>query len=338
MPRMLDLIRDSQVPSNLMQSAARDRFRAARRDDRNSRLSRASPGVWRAGSPHARSWDEKASLAAASNPATCTDVLTYFISLEICGPIYCPRCREFGGFGRVAERCRGARIAVRGGNAAGQRSHHEFAALLTALQSNPNLRPNELTDVGSRLAAMQSIADSGEKTQSADKEDAHSPRRKRFGSFLKETRRSGVGKTGHFSQSEQFMTMRHRGSRCGSCVAVTALLPDRKRPRSGTSTHTLTGKVLTGRLLRSPQLMQEAGRAGPRGEARQHAAENCQARCQRPDRTCGSRRQGRAVDSDPRRHKAGRAGSARVSEGQRWRSGGFALQKNVLEAVLRQIP
>jgi len=83
-------------------------------------------------------------------------------------------------------------------------------ALLTALPSNPNLRPNELTDVGSRLAAMQSIADSGEKTQSADKEDAHSPATEEvLASFLKENAAEVESeKTGHFSQSEQFMTMR----------------------------------------------------------------------------------------------------------------------------------
>src|SRR5208283_5891963 len=84
MPRMIDLIRNSQVPSNLMQSAARGALSAPPGETIeilvylaiHNKLFGEQARLTLAG------WDEKASLAAATNPKTSPEVLGYFVSLE----------------------------------------------------------------------------------------------------------------------------------------------------------------------------------------------------------------------------------------------------------------
>src|SRR5271157_6024243 len=84
MPRMLDLIRNSQVPVNLMQSAARGSLSVPPAEmieilvylavhhkifGQQARLTLAG-------------WDEKASLTAAQDPATSPEVLAYWTAME----------------------------------------------------------------------------------------------------------------------------------------------------------------------------------------------------------------------------------------------------------------
>ncbi len=77
MPRMIDLIRTSKVPANLMQSAARGSLSVPPMEmieilvhlALHNKLFAQQARLTLAG------WDEKACLSAAQNPATCAEVL-----------------------------------------------------------------------------------------------------------------------------------------------------------------------------------------------------------------------------------------------------------------------
>src|SRR5258708_35935057 len=82
MSQMLDMIRNSQVPSNLMQSAARGALSVTPEETieilvylaLHHKLFGEQARLTLAG------WDEKASLAAAADPKTSAEVLAYFVS------------------------------------------------------------------------------------------------------------------------------------------------------------------------------------------------------------------------------------------------------------------
>jgi hypothetical protein len=158
MPRMLDLIRNSQVPSNLMQSAARGALSVPPGETIEILVYLALHH--KLFGPQARltlaGWDEKASLTAAADPKTSAEVLGYFVSLENLRAGLLPALAENPS---VSEEALDA-LAV-----AGSRSVVEALLtsarvmsspqLLQALQSNANLRPNELAEIGKKLAAWE---------------------------------------------------------------------------------------------------------------------------------------------------------------------------------------
>jgi len=158
MPRMLDLIRTSQVPVNLMQSAARGSLSVPPGEMIEILVYLALHH--KLFGPQARltlaGWDEKASLAAASDPATSAEVLGYFVALENLRPHLLPALLENPA---VTEESLSELAAQ------GTRSVVDVLLtsprimnspiLLKALQSNPSLRPNELTEVGNKLAAFE---------------------------------------------------------------------------------------------------------------------------------------------------------------------------------------
>jgi len=166
MPRMLDLIRNSQVPSNLMQSAARGSLSVPPGEAIEILVYLALHH--KLFGPQARltlaGWDEKASLAAAADPRTSAEVLGYFVSLENLRPCLLPALAENPSVGEEALDT----LAVAG-------SRPVVDALLTsmrvmrsprlvqALQSNASLRPNELAEMGKRLAVLEAspVAESG---------------------------------------------------------------------------------------------------------------------------------------------------------------------------------
>ena len=158
MPRMLDLIRSSQVPVNLMQSAARGSLSVPPAEmieilvylavhhkifGQQARLTLAG-------------WDEKASLAAAHDPTTSPEVLEYWISLENLRPHLLPALVENPSVGEKALSelaGEGTRPVVEVLLASPRVMNSP--GLLKALQSNASLRPNELTEVGNKLAAFE---------------------------------------------------------------------------------------------------------------------------------------------------------------------------------------
>jgi len=158
MPQMLELIRNSQVPSNLMQSAARGSLSVPQGEmieilvylalhhkvfGQQARLTLAG-------------WDEKASLAAASDPATSAEVLGYFTALENLRTQLLPALAENPSVSEPAL----SELATQGTRSVVEvllASHRvtKSQVLLKALQANPNLRPNELAAIGTRLRAFE---------------------------------------------------------------------------------------------------------------------------------------------------------------------------------------
>src|ERR1700704_6070489 len=161
MPRMLDLIRTSQVPSNLMQSAARGAL-AVPPDEMieiliylavHNKLFSEQSRLTLAG------WDEKASRAVAANPATSAEVLGYLSASENLRIALLPQLAENPS---VSEESIDA-LAV-----SGSRSVVEVLLnsprvtnspkLLQALQANPALRPNELEELRKKSASMETTS------------------------------------------------------------------------------------------------------------------------------------------------------------------------------------
>jgi hypothetical protein len=158
MPRMLDLIRNSQVPSNLMQFAARGALLVPPGETieilvylaLHHKLFGDQARLTLAG------WDEKASLAAAADPKTSPEVLGYFVSLENLRTCLLPALAENPSVGEESLN----ELAVLG-------SRPVVEALLTStrvmssprllqtLQSNANLRPNEIAEIGKKPAALE---------------------------------------------------------------------------------------------------------------------------------------------------------------------------------------
>jgi hypothetical protein len=163
---MLDLIRNSQVPSNLMQSASRGALSVSPGETieilvylaLHHKLFGEQARLTLAG------WDENASLAAAADPKTSAEVLGYFVSLKNLRPRLLPALAENLSVGVESL----DELAVSGSRSVVEAlltSTRVMSApqLLQALQSNANLRPNELAEMGKKLAALEAnpIAEPG---------------------------------------------------------------------------------------------------------------------------------------------------------------------------------
>src|ERR1035438_5552844 len=171
MPRMLDLIRSSQVPLNLMQSAARGSLSVPPGEiieilvylALHHKLFGQQASLTLAG------WDEKACLAAAQDTATSAEVLKYWTSTENLRAPLLPALAENAS---VPERSL-QELAWKG-----PRSVVDVlmvsprvmgsAKLLKALCSNASLRPSELSQIADKLGAFEA---SGEAVP-ADEPDA----------------------------------------------------------------------------------------------------------------------------------------------------------------------
>jgi hypothetical protein len=158
MARMLDLIRSSQVPANLMHSAARGSLSVppAEMIEILVYLALHHKGLGPQAQLTLAGWEEKACLAVVSNPATTPEVLGYFAALENQRTSFLPALAENPSvteeaLGELA--CQGTRSVVEALLA----SHRVMnsGALLKLLQRNPNLRPNELAEVGNTLAGLE---------------------------------------------------------------------------------------------------------------------------------------------------------------------------------------
>ena len=175
MARMLDLIRTSQAPSNLMQFAARGALAVPPEETieilvylalhhklfgERSRLTLAG-------------WDEKASRIVVADPNTSPEVLGYFASLENLRIALLPQLAENPS---VSEEALDA-LAVSGSRAVVEvlltsKRFLNSPRLLQALQANPNLRPNELEEVGKKLAAAETTSEAVETTSENEAESA----------------------------------------------------------------------------------------------------------------------------------------------------------------------
>src|SRR6266436_10377171 len=174
MSRMLDMIRNSQVPSNLMQSAARGALSVPPEETieilvylaLHSKLFAERARLTLAG------WDEQASMAAASDPKTSAEVLGYFVSPKNLRTCLLPALAENPSVKEEALdelAVSGSRGVVEGLLMSPRVMNSQ--PLLQALQSNANLRPTELAEIEKKLAALEANPVTAEAATEVDAAD-----------------------------------------------------------------------------------------------------------------------------------------------------------------------
>ena len=164
MGRIIDQIRASKLPSNMMQFAARGALAVPPAENieilvylaRHNKVFGDLARMTLAG------WDEKASQAAASDPGTATEVLRYMISPDNLRPVLLPALLENPSI-REDELVKFALSASRESVATMLQSKRvrTSTAIRDGLKSNPYVKKEELEEIG--------------KVISADAEDTPSP-------------------------------------------------------------------------------------------------------------------------------------------------------------------
>ncbi len=158
MPRTIDLLRASKLPSNMMQFAAKGALSVPPDENieilvylaRNNKIFGDLARMTLAG------WDERASVAAASNPKTAHDVLNYFISPENLRPKLLPGLLENPSVSE-AELMKFAVAASRESIDVMLKSTRVIASagILKSLRSNPYLKADEAARIDDLLKAGQ---------------------------------------------------------------------------------------------------------------------------------------------------------------------------------------
>ncbi len=154
MPRTIDLIRASKLPSNMMQFAAKGALQVP--PDENIEilvyLAKHNKIFGDVARMTLAGWDEKASLAAAADPKTSREVLDYFIAPENLRPKLLPALLENPSVSN-GELAKFAISASQESIEAMLRSPRVRAAagVLDALESNPYLKAKEISALAELL-------------------------------------------------------------------------------------------------------------------------------------------------------------------------------------------
>jgi hypothetical protein len=169
MPNMLDLIRASAVPPNLVQSAAKGSLSipAPEMVEILVYLATQSDVFAEQAQLTLASWDEKSSLSIAANPVAPKEVLDYLVALKHFRPVLLPALLANPAVSE-ASLAEIAAIAPREAVAAllkSSRVERSFA-ILKALHLNPNLSPDQTNQIRSQL----SLPSSGSENVSAPAE------------------------------------------------------------------------------------------------------------------------------------------------------------------------
>lgn len=155
MARMIDQIRASRLPSNMMQFAARGALQvpAAENIEILVYLALHNKVFGELAKMTLAGWDEKASLAAASDPRTPPEVLNYFISPDNLRPKLLPALLENPSVPE-AQLVKLSTSAMRDIIDVILQSPRaiSFPRVLRVLQSNPYLKKEEAADIRRRLA------------------------------------------------------------------------------------------------------------------------------------------------------------------------------------------
>ena len=147
MPRMIDLVRKSQMSSNMMQAAARGALAVQSGEmlEILVHLALHNKVFGEQARMTIAGWDEKASIGVASDPATSKEVLGYLVSPKNLRPALLPALLENPSVEQEALlelAATGARWVVEALLAS--ETAKKSSALMTALETNPRLRPSEL--------------------------------------------------------------------------------------------------------------------------------------------------------------------------------------------------
>src|SRR6266851_5025567 len=324
MPRMIDLVRKSQMSSNMMQAAARGALAVQSGEmleilvhlALHNKVFAEQARMTLAG------WDERASAGVAADPATSKEVLGYLVSPKNLRPALLPALLENPSVEQeslLELAATGARWVVEALLAS--ESAKKSSALMSALQTNPRLRANELAAIENSNEAAdisQSAApehpESAAAPASAGDSELHpgkpSGARGRSGQALRTRCRAGWGGNRGCSGSGAYAERRGRGG--GSFSGA-------ERGQAGSL------GLGQASWWNRRQAGKEARNSARRGKAGQHAAEDRQARHQGTDRVGDEGQQGGALDPDPRRNETGGPGCARFAESFGRRSGEFRV-------------
>jgi len=155
MPRMIDQIRASKLPSNMMQFAARGALSVppAESIEIMVYLAKHNKVFGDLARMTLAGWDEKSSLAAAADPNTPREVLDYLISPENLRPKLLPALLENPSLGE-GELTKFALSASADAVAALMKSGRVRSSrkILESLRANPYLKASELKEVKDLLA------------------------------------------------------------------------------------------------------------------------------------------------------------------------------------------
>jgi hypothetical protein len=170
MPRTIDLIRASKLPSNLMQFAAKGALSVSAEENieilvylaKHNKIFGDVARLTLAG------WDEKASLAAASDPKTSREVLDYLVSPDNIRPKLLPALLENPSV-PDSELAKFAISASRESIETMLKSSRvrTSAGVLDSLRSNPYLKGDEAATVAKLINAGEASAPGAENTTSA---------------------------------------------------------------------------------------------------------------------------------------------------------------------------
>ncbi|HWX91880.1 MAG TPA: hypothetical protein VNY29_04535 [Terriglobales bacterium] len=156
MPHMIELIRSSSVPATIMQSAARGALSvpAPEMIEILVHLANHNPIFGQAARITLAGWDEKACLAAASDSSTPQEVLQYFIALENLRPRLLPALLENPAISDTTLDV----IAATGPREVVEAMRQsprvqKSPAILHALTANPNATQSETAQLHDKLVA-----------------------------------------------------------------------------------------------------------------------------------------------------------------------------------------
>lgn len=168
MPRMIELVRKSQMSSNMMQAAARGALAVQSGEmlEILVHLALHNKVFGEQARMTLAGWDEKASAGVAADPATSKEVLGYLVSPKNLRPALLPALLENPSVEQEALlelAATGARWVVEALLA--NQSAKKSSALMSALQTNPRLRANE-------LAALENPGNAADVSESSAPEHA----------------------------------------------------------------------------------------------------------------------------------------------------------------------
>lgn len=170
MPTTIELIRASKLPSNMMQFAAKGALSVSPEENleilvylaKNNKIFGATARMTLAG------WDEKASLAAASDPKTAREVLDYLIEPDNIRPKLLPALLENPSV-TDSELAKFAVSASRESIETMLKSSRvqASAGILDSLRANPYMKPEHVATVVGFMKAGEAPGASSESTASA---------------------------------------------------------------------------------------------------------------------------------------------------------------------------
>lgn len=156
-PRMIDQIRTSKLPSNMMQFAARGALQVppAENIEILVYLARHNQVFGEVARLTLAGWDEKASVAAAANPQTPREVLDYFVSPDNLRPRLLPALLENPSIpeGQLVKLAIGASRESIAVMLKSPRAR-SLSGVLEALQANPYLEKEKAEELRMLLSAL----------------------------------------------------------------------------------------------------------------------------------------------------------------------------------------